>query len=475
MERNFWLRGSRLLAAGVIGLALLISGGAIADEVEAAEPQDLEVEELGDLPIEDLLSVDITSLDLTLEDMLDIDVDGADARSLIFYGFVRANMERVFHIPSLNGAGETTFSNDPMEWDFPGVHLYGFARPVSFVDTLINIEGNHEGVIFREGWGNVRIDKALQARAGKMYRRFGLFNEKLDQFPTFLGIEPPELFDKDHLLLTRTTNFAVHGSREFGDYTASYFLTTGNGEAGAEKDVYPLGWDLRVKGKSFQVGTSGFLSSMGGGGTSSTTGVGDGSPRGGVLPWMSEDEYVVFGFFGEYVWKRLLLQAAYWQANHEANRDSFGTMTVGNEAGINPRQASRFFGANAACVTTSSCVEGDVIGPVDYTVRTFYVRAGYTIPTSWGAFTPYVFVDWMNHPEVIANKGYGGDNESGVADDGKFWKPSVGVVYKPHESVAIKLDSSAHIQKFNGKTEVYPEVRLDISFAFKMFDKAFGG
>jgi outer membrane receptor protein involved in Fe transport len=114
-----------------------------------------------------------------------------------------------------------------------------------------------------------------------------------------------------------------------------------------------------------------------------------------------------------------------------------------------------------------------VIVPVDYTVRTFYVRAGYTIPTSVGSFPPYVFVDWMDHPEVIASKGYGGDNESGVADNGKFWKPSVGVVYKPHESVAIKLDSSAQIQKFNGKTEYYPEVRLDISFAFKMFDKIF--
>jgi hypothetical protein len=50
----------------------------------------------------------------------------------------------------------------------------------------------------------------------------------------------------------------------------------------------------------------------------------------------------------------------------------------------------------------------------------------------------------------------------------------VGIVYKPHESVAIKLDSSAHIQDFNGKREVYPEVRLDISFAFKMFETAFG-
>ena len=196
MGRSFSFRGSRLLASGVTGLALLVSGGAIAADEQIAGQQDLEVEELGDLPIEDLLSVDITSIDLTLEDMLDIDVEGAEARSLIFYGFVRANAERVFHIPSLGASGNTRFDDDPLEWSFPGVHLYGFARPVSFVDTLINIEGDDGGVIFREGWGNIRFNKAFQIRAGKMYRRFGLFNEKLDQFPTFLGIEPPELFFK---------------------------------------------------------------------------------------------------------------------------------------------------------------------------------------------------------------------------------------------------------------------------------------
>ncbi len=74
-----------------------------------------------------------------------------------------------------------------------------------------------------------------------MYRRFGLFNEKLDQFPTFLGIEPPDLFDKDHLLLTRTTYFAGHGAKQFGDYTASYFLTTGIDRRGSGGGRLPGG------------------------------------------------------------------------------------------------------------------------------------------------------------------------------------------------------------------------------------------
>ncbi|MBT9547952.1 MAG: hypothetical protein IV090_21360 [Candidatus Sericytochromatia bacterium] len=72
----------------------------------------------------------------------------------------------------------------------------------------------------------------------------------------------------------------------------------------------------------------------------------------------------------------------------------------------------------------------------------------------------------MSHPETIANKTYGGDNESGLSDDGIFFKPSLGVVYRPSTNIVLKLDSSMHIQKFNGATTMYPEVRFDASFAF---------
>jgi hypothetical protein len=72
----------------------------------------------------------------------------------------------------------------------------------------------------------------------------------------------------------------------------------------------------------------------------------------------------------------------------------------------------------------------------------------------------------MSHPENIQNKQYGGDDEAGLADDGKFLKPSVGLVYRPIPTVAIKLDGSYHSQQFNGKQVMYPELRLDFSFAF---------
>lgn len=77
----------------------------------------------------------------------------------------------------------------------------------------------------------------------------------------------------------------------------------------------------------------------------------------------------------------------------------------------------------------------------------------------------------MSNPEVINTKKYGGDEESGYADNGVFFKPSLGLVYRPITNVAIKLDGSIHSQKFNGKNEIYPEIRMDFSFAFKQWQQ----
>ena len=91
---------------------------------------------------------------------------------------------------------------------------------------------------------------------------------------------------------------------------------------------------------------------------------------------------------------------------------------------------------------------------------------GYNILTKVGQFIPYLFLDWMSHPEAIQSKDFGGDDEAGLADDGIFWKPSAGLVFKPLPNVAIKLDGSYHIQQYMEKNVSYPELRLDFSFAF---------
>ena len=305
----------------------------------------------------------------------------------------------------------------------------------------------------------------VEVKLGRIYRVFGLYNEKLDQIPTFIGIEPPELFDQDHLFLPRTTTFMIHGNIKTSFGNLFYSLDTGNSEAGAS-DAIPLGADLRLKTKSLIIGTSCFLSSITDKKTNSSVDFHSGPPKGGVLPWMDSDYYYVLGAFLETQIGKFLIQSEFWNANHDAVRNAENVLTLVKEAGINNFQRENFLGNNASKRNDQLTVD-DVVTNVDYTVRTFYFRVGYNIKTKHGEFIPYLIFDWMSHPEAIKNKQYGGDNEAGMADDGKFIKPSIGVVYRPIKAVAIKLDVSSHIQKFNGKTEQYPELRMDISFAFK--------
>jgi hypothetical protein len=315
-------------------------------------------------------------------------------------------------------------------------------------------------------WGNIKFSDAFQVKFGKIYREFGLFNAKLDEVPTYLGIEPPELFDGDHLILPRLTTFAIHGTRKFDKNTVSWSLCTDNGENGPIEDVLPLGWDVRANvGGKVLFGLSGYFSSITSGKVSSDIGVGDGSPNGGVLPWMASDDYQVYGGFTEFQVDNFLVKGAYWYASHDAVRDPEAVLTLVNNADLSDRQRVRFLGDNAFA-TDIAAEDVDING--DYNVTTGYVRVGYRISTDYGPVTPYVFFDWMENKETIAQKTYGGDNEAGISDDGSFQKWTVGATYKPIDKVAIKANSALHVQDFNGKkSESYAEVRFDISYLFK--------
>ncbi|MFH1314739.1 MAG: hypothetical protein ABIJ00_16160, partial [Candidatus Eisenbacteria bacterium] len=393
--------------------------------------------------------------------------DENDPFGLTIYGYLRANVEQVFAIPSVGSSGETQKNSDPMEWADPAVHLYGKSRLTDNIDILFILHGNGEGIRVGSAWGNLRVADELQFKVGTQYRRFGLFNEKLDELPAFVGIEPPELFDNDHLMLPRLTMFTIHGTTEIGNGSLLYSLDTDNGEGGAQHGVHPFGADIRYKTDVLIVGLSGYLSTLGDGRTESTVAVGDGSPRGGVMPWMSGDKYHVFGGFIETTWRRFILQTAYWMGDHNAKRDPDDVLTVVRNAGISTLQRERFLGANAS-KADSMLTADDVDVDVEYTARTAYFRLGYVIPTRLGSVIPYAHWDWMYHPESIQSKTYGGDNETGFADDGEFTKYSAGVVYKPASGVAIKIDASQHSQKFNGEMEAYPEIRVDFSYSFKM-------
>lgn len=415
---------------------------------------------------EDVFTLDTYVVDMDLEDMLNIDNDQKENLELDFYGYLRVNVENVFDIPSVDGEGNTVKNSDPLEWSSPSFHLFGITKINSDLHALFNVFAEDGDFDLRNAWGNYKFNDGFQLRFGKQYRRFGLFNEKLDQSPVFVGIEPPELLDQDHLLLPRTTRFTLHGDKDLGDGVFSYSLSTDNGEAGAEESVFPLSMDFRFKTDKFLVGASGYLSSVGSGSTSSTVALGEGSPRGGVLPWMEGDQYEVFGLFYEGVMDRWVVQTAFWNASHDAIRNPESVLEVVRNAGINDVQRARFLGVNASKANADLSIS-DVVRSANYDVKTAYMRVGYRISTQHGSWVPYFHWDWMDNPEVVASKTWGGDNEAGFADDGKFTKYSMGLVYKPKDELAFKLDVSMHSNEFNGRKESYPEIRFDVSLAFK--------
>ena len=354
----------------------------------------------------------------------------------------------------ITGRVWTLAGNEP-DVDLPGVPAQS-ARGGPQSTTL------PEGVPLVQSEGELSVSDHFNVRVGKIYRKFGLYNEILDAVPTYIGIEPPELFDSDHLLISRTTICMIHGLFRLGEGTLNYSLSTDNGEGDIFKDSFPAGFDTHYKfGKDkYTLGISGYTS---GGKTNSDAGVGGGPPRSGVLPWMDHDEFYVLGGYTEARVDNLTLQFAYWHARHDCSRDPASVVSVVNGTDINPRQRARFLKNPYGTVD-----EDNVNVSGDYDVDTAYIRAGYSFVTSFGELVPYVQWDWYASEETIGSKSWGGDNEAGVADDGEFHKGTIGVVYRPIPAVAIKLDGSSHFYKFNGDNEMYPEVRLDFSYIFGM-------
>ena len=325
--------------------------------------------------------------------------------------------------------------------------------------SFLNLDASGDSVETKNAWVDMSLkEQLLKFRIGKLYRPFGLYNERLDAVPTYMGIEPPELFDGDHLLLTRTTNMMLHGEKSFNGNTLRYSLTTGNEERkGGE---VPVGGDLRYTfigdDSEILVGTSFYFSNTA---TASQDEIGDGAPKGGVMNWMEEDEYKVAGLYLEYTRSALKIQTAYYEANHDAKRD--GTKLQGMDRDqLTKRQINRLCDGDM-----STCADSEV----NYTVKTWYLRAGYSLQTSIGEVTPYVQYDYYENPETVADKKKnGGDNEAGISDDGSFVKQTIGAVFRPDSQLAIKLDRSMHIQDIDDSSENYSETRASFSYIWSL-------
>ncbi len=352
----------------------------------------------------------------------------------------------------------------PAEWTSPYFNMMFQHHLNDQFRAFINLNGSGAGNIdIRNYWAEYSSSNYLQIRLGKIYRKFGLYNEILDAVPTYYGIEAPELFDADHLMISRTTTLMINGNLYLSNGSLNYSFSTDNGEGGSVKNTFPLGFDLNYvfSGGDITVGTSGYLS---GGNALPDISVGDGSPKSGVLPWMSKDDFNVLGGYIEIKQGNLLLQSEYWQSGHKALRDPSSVLILVNNAGLNESQLSRFLIDPSKNVSQLS--EADVIQKVDFNIKTWYVRAGYSFYTHIGEVGPYLQWDWYSNPETIQKKTYGGDNEAGAADDGVFNKSTVGILYRPVPEVAVKLDQSFHFYKMNGNSVYYPEVRFDVSYIF---------
>lgn len=393
-------------------------------------------------------------------------VDEAPIFRTKLYGFIDYHAEKVAKTPdSVDSEGNTVSVKNPWELDILNLNVMVQGSIYDRYRFFLNIAAPSSGsntddvaALIRNAWVEAPIwSRYLILRAGKTYRRFGLYNEILDAVPTFIGIEAPELFDKDHLLLTRTTNLMIHGSVDIASTVLNYSVTTGADER--DTGSFPVGADLNVEFPfGLRLGTS--MYSTGGDAVPSRA-VGDGSPKGGVVNWMSKDKYNVFGGYVQLKRAGLILQLEYWVSMHNGTRDPDSLALMAADGSLNPTQMQRFY------------VNGDpTMGTNDkakYTIQTGYIRAGYefTIGTL-ASITPYAQFDYYNNPEIINNKDLGGDNEAGLSDDGEFEKYTLGVVLRPVSQVAAKVDASGHRQKFNGKSEFYPEVRFSISYLWEL-------
>ncbi|MBN2008486.1 hypothetical protein JW960_03975 [candidate division KSB1 bacterium] len=372
------------------------------------------------------------------------------------YGYFSVNYENVGKEPDGN--------NSPGEFSFPHLNVMMQSRLSDQFRMYINLAGDGGGTLaVRNYWGEYVWRDYLKFRAGKIYRPFGLFNEKLDAVPTYLGIEPPELFDNDHLMLPRTGEVMVHGNIPMNDNTLKYAVMIGNKEVIDEGKAFS--WDLNLShSNKLIIGTSGYHSDESGAPQS----IGEGSPSGGVLPWMARDKYTVLGGYFQGKVSNLTVKAAYWAANHDAVRDAASIVSLDQITGLNAIQRNRF---GLTKYDQSSDIN-DIVTNVSYSVKTYYIRLGYTIaggtiPAIKWETTPFIFWDFYENPETIAKKTYGGDNEAGLADDGKFAKPTIGIAIKPIYNVALKIDASTHMYKWNGDDVSYKEIRFDLSYFFK--------
>jgi len=337
---------------------------------------------------------------------------------------------------------------------------YRFFMNIATIGAGDPIEGRE--LELRNGWVEASLyGQALAVRAGRMYRRFGLYNEILDATPTFIGIKEPEILDDDHLMITRTTNLMLLGAYVKDSHKLEYALTTGEDER--ESNQVPLGADLSYSHEQrFKIGVS-YYDTMGK--AKPGVAVGEGSPKGGVADWMAEDRYRAIDVYAQLALGPWIAQLEYCAARHHGRRDPAALLPLADPtADLSPAQYRRFF---TDPYDDTPPTEADVIRDATYTAQTAYLRVGYELRD--GMFTPYLQGDYYKNPETVPLEAYGGDNEAGFDDRGRFFKGALGFMFRPLPQIALKLEYGSHFfMKWGGTSYVDPELRASFSYFWEI-------
>jgi len=391
------------------------------------------------------------------------------ADDLNVYGYFSTNYEKGFNeAEGLDGENKMITKNSPGEFEYASFNLMMQQSFEEKYSIFINMKAeNGEKIELQNFWGEYAYNQYINLRIGKIYRKFGLYNEILDAVPTYYGVEAPEIFMKGHLLLSRTTSFMIYGVADMFGGNLNYSLTTGNGESMSVAGNVPLGFDLNYSNSILKFGTSGYIS---GSEQVSDIKIDNGIKpnalsENGVLAWMDSDDFQVFGGYFELNKSGFTFQAAYWFSPHTAIRNATSTLALINNTNINENQRKRFVKDASEFKSNSELTTDDIDTDGSYDVSTYYVLLAYAFDTDMGEIAPYLRIQNYQNPEAIADRGWGG-NEAGVSDNGTANLFAGGFIYRPVFQLAFKAEGTLVDYKYFGNASKEIDMRLSLSYTF---------
>jgi hypothetical protein len=391
------------------------------------------------------------------------------------YGFIEERLEALGAEPNGDTRADGTPSRSKpfVDLAIPSFHIMAQGSLFSRYRYYFNLSApdaedpTFDTPIFvRNVWLETSIfGDYLKVRAGKLYRRFGLYNEILDTIPSFLGIETPVSISGDRPMLTRTTNLMLHGKASAGESTISYAVTAGKDEVSVDDNVFSPGFDLNYDWSStLLIGTSYYHTA---GTVVTDVELGSGGPPGGTAPWMARDRYQVYGGYARLALGSFLIQAEGWISPHHAVRDPERVLALA----ANARNFSNVNRVRMG-ISGSPPTADQVITDADYTYQTFDVRAAYTFEVGEeGEITPYANFEYIKNVESISDKKFGGDGEAGESPRGLAMHARVGAVIKPVPLVAFKAETTIAFYDYGTQFLWNPELFFSLSYQWELVYK----